>query len=80
MRLFEERKPISAELWPRCRLSAPALVDYQIAASMAHQGGASPEQAFRHARAAEVIAALEHFDTVEGGADLLYRDPARRGR
>lgn len=73
MRLFEERKPISAELWAEVQAERTrALVDYQIAASMAHQGGASPEQAFRHARAAEVIAALEHFDTVEGCADLLY--------
>lgn len=73
MRLFEERKPISSELWAEVQAERTrALVDYQIAASMAQQGGASPEQAFRHARAAEVIAALEHFDTVEGCADLLY--------
>ncbi len=74
MRLFEDRKPIPAELWSEVQSERTrAAIDYQMAAGRAGgQGGAEPEQAFRRARAAEVIATLEYFETVEGCADLLY--------
>lgn len=74
MRLFEERKPIDAGLWADVQSErAKAMVAYQLAATMHAQGGGQdPVQAFKTARAAEVIQCLEHFDSVEGCADLLY--------
>lgn len=64
MRLFEERKPIGPSPW-RAR---PAL----LSTAQGQGGGEDPGWAFKRSRAAEVIPCLQHFDTVEGCADILY--------
>lgn len=74
MRLFEERKPIDDDLWKKVGSEwTAALVNYQMAAGMREQpGGDNPCDAFKAARAAEVIQCLKHYESAEGCADLLY--------
>ncbi|WP_236057293.1 hypothetical protein [Mycobacterium sp. SM1] len=73
MRLFEERKPISDQLWEQVRNERYiALVEYESAVRTRGQGGSEPARALATARAAEVIECLRNYDTVDGCADLLY--------
>ena len=73
MGLFEEGKPISEDLWAKVREERyAALTQYQLATSVAGQGGSDPAGTFKAARAAEVVECLRDCRTVEGCADLLY--------
>ncbi len=74
MRLFEQHAEIDDDLWARVQAERiEAMVAYQMADQMRGQGGGvDPAQAFRTARAAEVVGCLRDYDTVEGCADLLY--------
>ncbi len=74
MRLFEERKPIDESLWTAVKAERnQAIIAFQMAEDMRnHGGGADPVRAFMKSRAAEVIQCLQHFDTAEGCADILY--------
>lgn len=74
MRLFEQRHDIDAELWRDVAVErTEAMIAYRMASQLRHHGG-GPDvaQAFKTSRAAEVVACLQHFDTVEGCADILY--------
>ena len=73
MRLFEERKPISDELWADVHQERfNALVEYDLAKLRVSYGAAELARHLATARAAEVIESLRYFDTAEGCADLLY--------
>jgi len=73
MRLFEERKPISPELWAGVQAERfEALTSYQLADQMRGHGGSEPARLLLTARAAEVVECLQRFDTAEGCADILY--------
>lgn len=73
MRLFEERKPISETLWADVKAERnAAAIEFQIAEDMRGMGDADPARAFMNSRAAEVIQCLQHYDTAEGCADILY--------
>ncbi|MCV7314256.1 hypothetical protein H7J77_01655 [Mycolicibacillus parakoreensis] len=74
MRLFEQRDDIGAQLWHDVAVErTEAMIAYRMASQLRHHGG-GPDvaQAFTTSRAAEVVACLQHFDTVEGCADILY--------
>jgi hypothetical protein len=73
LRLFEQRQPISDELWDGVRRDRMgALVEYDLTRMRLSYGAPELARLLATVRAAEVMESLRHYDTVEGCADLLY--------
>jgi hypothetical protein len=73
LRLFEERKPISDELWAGVHQERiAALVQYDIAKLRISYGAPELARLLTTVRAGEVMESLRRYNTAEGCADLLY--------
>lgn len=73
LRLFEERKPISDELWAGVHQERiAALVQYDIAKLRVSYGAPELARLLTTVRAGEVMESLRRYNTAEGCADLLY--------
>lgn len=72
-RLFQLQKPISDSIWAGLQQQwNDAIVAYQLEQQNTGLGGADPLRQFITARAAELMLCLQHADTADGCADILY--------